>query len=125
MHPAWNNVDFNPYTRMVHYPRFAATLNAMGILSAKRYQRLRETDPKIIAWDLRYGIPFPDGVFDCVYHSHFLEHLPKNGAPAFLKECYRVLKPGGTIRVAVPNLSYWADRYLQSVSAMRTGTTNM
>src|SRR5437773_9968167 len=107
MHRDWNNVDFNPYTWMVHYPRLAALLKELCILSAKRYARLQQTDAAIIRWDVRKGIPFPDQAFDVAYHSHFLEHLPKKDASAFLKECYRVLKAGGILRVVVPDLKYW------------------
>src|SRR5262245_46493744 len=125
MHRDWNNVDFNPYTWMVHYPRLAALLRTAGILSKKRYERLKETDPAIIAWDLRKGIPFPDQAFDFVYHSHFLEHLSKECAPSFLKECHRVLKPGGTLRVVVPDLRYWTEQYMQSTAAMRHRSVNL
>ena len=121
MHWDWNNVDFNPYTRIVRYPRLAAMLHAAGILSHKRYQRLKSTDPRIIAWDLRRGIPFPDASFDMVYHSHFLEHLPPRQVPDFLRECHRVLKPNGIMRVVVPDLGYWAEQYLDSAARIRKG----
>jgi hypothetical protein len=83
MHWDWNNVDFNPYSRMVRYPWLAPILKILGVLSKKRYERLKRTDPAIISWDLRRGIPFPDASFDMVYHSHFLEHLPNDFALAF------------------------------------------
>ena len=118
MHWDWTNVDFNPYTWMVHHPRLAAILKRVGILSRKRYERLKGTDPAIIAWDLRRGIPFPEASFDLVYHSHFLEHLPKALAPAFLQECSRVLKPRGLLRVVVPDIRYWAEKYLDSFGEM-------
>ncbi|HLL73725.1 MAG TPA: methyltransferase domain-containing protein [Pyrinomonadaceae bacterium] len=72
-------------------------------------------DPSVMAHDLRQGIPFEDGRFDVVYHSHLLEHFSKARAQLFLKECWRVLKPGGTLRVAVPDLERMARDYLQSL----------
>jgi len=125
MHNDWNNVDFNPYTWMVLHPRLAAVLKRVGVLSNKRYERLKRTDPRIIRWDLRRGIPFPDESFDMAYHSHFLEHLPKPLAPVFLKECHRVLKPDGTLRVVVPDLRYWAARYLESFDDMQDGKSHL
>ena len=68
----------------------------------------------VIGHDLRKGISFPDGKFDVVYHSHLLEHFPRAQALPFLRECYRVLKPGGIIRVAVPDLERIARVYLQA-----------
>lgn len=67
--------------------------------------------PDVIAHDLRTPLPFEDNVFDAVYHSHVLEHLPKRLAPLFLDECLRVLKPGGIIRVAVPDLESIVAQY--------------
>ena len=66
----------------------------------------------VIPFDLKQGIPFPDSVFDVVYHSHLLEHFPKEYALTFLKDCYRVLKPGGIIRTVVPDLENIARLYL-------------
>ncbi|MCF6147392.1 MAG: methyltransferase domain-containing protein [Candidatus Kuenenia sp.] len=62
------------------------------------------TGPGVIAHNLAKGIPFEDGSFDVVYHSHLLEHFSKSDAQRFMEECYRVLKDGGIIRVVVPDL---------------------
>ena len=43
-----------------------------------------------------------DNTYDGVYNEHFIEHLEKDDGVAFLKEMYRVLKPGGTIRTIWP-----------------------
>lgn len=64
------------------------------------------------AVDLSQGIPFPDQSFSVVYHSHFLEHLPKQAAVDLLRECCRVLIPGGVIRVVVPDLEQIVRTYL-------------
>ena len=71
------------------------------------------TAPGVRAYDLRKGIPYPDATFEVVYHSHLLEHFAKEAAPAFLRECHRVLKPGGTLRVAVPDLERIVRAYLE------------
>ena len=44
----------------------------------------------------------PDSVFDGVYNEHFIEHLFKYQGINFLKEMFRVLKSGGTIRTIWP-----------------------
>jgi SAM-dependent methyltransferase len=82
------------------------------------------TAPGVRAYDLRAGIPYPDASFDIVYHSHLLEHLPKEAASAFLRECYRVLKPAGTIRVAVPDLERIARLYLEALEKSLGGETS-
>ncbi len=60
--------------------------------------------PKVLSHNLKYPLPFPNESFDAVYHSHVLEHLPRHQAAPFVKECFRVLKHDGIIRVVVPNL---------------------
>mgnify|MGYP001570520095 CR=1 FL=1 len=75
----------------------------------------------VIAADLGKGIPFPDQSFDVIYHSHLLEHFPKAHAPVFLKDCLRVLRPGGVIRIAVPDLEAIARNYLLALEKARSG----
>lgn len=61
--------------------------------------------------DVTEGIPYPDNSVALIYHSDFFEHLSYPEAKAFLKECYRVLKPGGRMRVCVPDISIFIDHY--------------
>lgn len=56
-----------------------------------------------------------------VYHSHLLEHFSRHNALNFAQECYRVLKPGGIIRVAVPDLERIARMYLHSLEKALQG----
>lgn len=73
---------------------------------------LDSNDEQVIKHDLLTGIPFEANYFDCVYHSHLLEHLAPKQGEELLKECWRVLKPGGILRVAVPDLEQIARLYL-------------
>lgn len=82
---------------------------------------LYSDDERIIAHDLRIPLPIPDQTFEAVYHSHVLEHFPKNDAPRFMRECFRVLKPGGFVRVVVPDLETIARLYLQNLDLAITG----
>jgi predicted SAM-dependent methyltransferase len=59
------------------------------------------------------GIPFDANSMDVVYHSHVLEHFSKSDGTQFIKECYRVLKTNGIIRIAVPDLETIAKEYLK------------
>jgi len=53
-------------------------------------------------------LPFPDASADFIFTEHMIEHLTLSDAQNFLTECARVLRPGGRIRVATPDL----DRFL-------------
>lgn len=69
--------------------------------------------PEVTKFDLRDGLPFPDETFDAVYHSHVLEHLEPQRGKELLVDCHRVLKPGGVLRVVVPDLEYICRAYLE------------
>ena len=73
------------------------------------------TGEKIIPYDLSKGIPFADNTFELVYHSHVLEHFSRNAATSFIQECYRVLRPGGILRVVVPDFEQIARLYITSL----------
>lgn len=47
---------------------------------------------------------FRNDIVDLIFFSHTLEHLPWKSIPPILKDCYRVLKPGGTMRIIVPDI---------------------
>lgn len=91
-HPAWTNVDFI------------------------------STGKGVIGHNLTQGIPFPNESFDVVYHSHLLEHFPKAEAEFFLRECCRVLRPQGVLRVVVPDLEQIARIYLVAIEQARAGS---
>jgi predicted SAM-dependent methyltransferase len=67
-------------------------------------------EPCELQLDLREDMPFKDEVAAMVYAEHFLEHLLHPiDSMHFLRECLRVLKPGGVIRIVVPD-SEWPLR---------------
>lgn len=77
---------------------------------------MKSNSTDIIAVNLLNGIPFPDNSFDVVYHSQVLEHIPNEKAQNFIKECFRVLKPEGIIRVVVPDLENIVDEYKKKLT---------
>ena len=77
--------------------------------------------PRVIQHDLRTRLPFPEGRFEAVYHSHVLEHLPRADGLRLLQECARVLRPKGIIRVAVPDLEAIARLYIKYLDEASQG----
>jgi predicted SAM-dependent methyltransferase len=82
-------------------------------------------DPVEVAWNMARPLPFGSALVTAVFHEHLLEHLPLQAGAAFMQECYRVLKPGGILRVGVPDAgklirSYGGDRtYLEALHPSR------
>lgn len=77
-------------------------------LPAEGWRELRlDIDPKVdpdIVASMTDMAPVPDGSVDAVWSSHNLEHLDPHEAPVALREFLRVLKPGGTLLLTVPDL---------------------
>ena len=74
---------------------------------------MTSNNPYVKSHNLHHGIPFPDCQLEVIYHSQVLEHIPKEKAPDFIRECFRVLKPGGMMRVVVPDLENIVNEYLK------------
>ena len=63
--------------------------------------------------DVRKGLPFPDESCDLIFSEHFIEHLSQAEGTRLMREMRRVLKPGGTVRLATPDLAGMAEDYQQ------------
>jgi len=73
---------------------------------------------KLDVWaDLRNPLPFPDNSVDAFYSHHVIEHLPPDILPTHFAEMHRCLKPGGMIRIAVPDTEMAMRKYLQNDTA--------
>jgi len=90
-HPAWMNLDVRPPNGQVQ------------------------------AWDVSKGLPFGNNEVDACYASHLLEHLSRGQARALLQESRRVLRPGGIIRLAVPDLEAITREYLNVLAQAEKG----
>lgn len=67
---------------------------------------------KIDLWlDVRNGIPFRDNSVASIYTTHMLEHFFPDELQRLLGECYRVLHPGGGMRIIVPSLRTAIEAY--------------
>jgi predicted SAM-dependent methyltransferase len=116
--PGWINYDNSPSVWMARWPILASLLARLGLIDQHalafvafcRSYRIRHADAA-------RRIPHGTGTVDAIYASHVLEHLDRVEAQGFLAECRRVLKPGGMLRLAVPDLRDAAYQYLRQNDA--------
>jgi predicted SAM-dependent methyltransferase len=65
-----------------------------------------------IQLDLKRPLPIPENRVDAIYSSHFLEHFSyPDPLLSLVRECYRILSPGGYFSAAVPNGSRYISAY--------------
>jgi predicted SAM-dependent methyltransferase len=104
----WLNVDGSPNVLMGKWPMFRGML-----IKAKLLPQTAKADypSKIQRLNLAKPLPFASNTFDFVYSSHTLEHLYLAQTQALLRECVRVLKPGGVARMLVPDLQAIFEEY--------------
>jgi SAM-dependent methyltransferase len=58
----------------------------------------------IIFIDAREEIPFENQVIDYIFSEHMIEHMNYKDGLFMLRECYRIMRPGGKIRIATPDV---------------------
>jgi predicted SAM-dependent methyltransferase len=98
----WLNSDLNP-------------VRSMGVYMANRRQSEARYDAAphplrdVIFVDATKRLPFRDRTFDYVFSEHMIEHIPFRDAMGLLNEIFRVLKPGGTLRLSTPDLAFLID----------------
>ncbi len=72
--------------------------------------------PGVLVWDIgriaRDPLPFRDGTFKGIYTEHCLEHIELDEARANMREWHRVLKPGGIVRIIVPDGEIYIDGWI-------------
>jgi predicted SAM-dependent methyltransferase len=89
--PGWLNTDLDP--------TLGRTVTADG--------------PPVIFLDVTRRFPFLDATFDYAAAEHLIEHLHYDAGRRMLAECARVLRPGGRIRIATPDLERLLNLYEQ------------
>lgn len=87
--PGWLNADYHPKTR------------------------------DVLHLDATRRLPFEDAAFDYVFSEHMIEHFTFPQGQDLLRECFRVLAPGGVVRIATPDLAFLVDLYRPDEPATR------
>lgn len=65
-----------------------------------------------ICWDItKKAYPLTNEKVEGIFTEHCLEHIPYEKCIENLKEFYRLLKPGGTLRIVVPDGEIYCDLY--------------
>ena len=109
------NVDFSMYM-ILRQSAWALPLVA-PMIGPERVERIKAMRGTMVRQNLKNGIPFPTGFADAAYHSHVMEHIPRESVIGFQKEILRVLKPGGIQRLCLPDLEQLVHEYTRSLAA--------
>lgn len=98
----WMNFDGSPTLRFERMP----FIGRLYVKNSKRF-------PVDVEYgNIVTGLPLEDGSVDGVYASHVLEHLCRQDFYKSLRNIRRLLKPGGVLRLIVPDLLSRSRHYL-------------
>ncbi len=98
----WINVDFGPGAKLSKIP-------VLRQISRRFFSH--DWDDAIFIHDLRKPLPWQDNTVSHIYSAHTFEHLTKDAGERLTFESFRVLQPGGVLRVVVPDLGHTVSLY--------------
>jgi len=79
-----------------------------------------DVDPRSDAYvDIKKNLPFQTDSIDVVYLEEVIEHISNPEGIALMQECYRVIKPGGWIRITTPSLNFFAQEFFSNPKETR------
>jgi SAM-dependent methyltransferase len=116
--PGWLNFDNSLSVRVARWSGVSTALTwlpVMGTASAGLVAQAQRGDIRFA--NATAHIPCASGSAGAVYSSHMIEHLDQAEARGFLAEVRRVLRPGGVVRLAAPDLSRLVHAYVASGDA--------
>ena len=109
----WRNFDNSLSLRLAKVPLLPGILYKYKVIDTSRTEFMQFAQHNQIEYgDATKGLPFSNGSVEVLYSSHMFEHLDRTEASIFLNEARRILRSGGIIRLAVPDLRKQVQQYL-------------
>jgi SAM-dependent methyltransferase len=115
----WENIDKSLSAMLARHAVLRALLKAIRFLPSEVLSR--KWSSNIRFYDVRKGLPFRDGSTAYVYVSNLLTALPYQETLKLFQEIYRVLVPGGIIRVVDLDVLKVTREYNQHISQLGSG----
>lgn len=109
--PGWTHLDNSAGAWLGRHPLVGGALRGLLGARGRAWLPAGGWGPNCTRMNLARGLSLPSASADHVYSSHFLEHLTLKEARRLLSDCHRVLRPGGRIRMLVPDLASVVERY--------------
>jgi predicted SAM-dependent methyltransferase len=106
----WVNTDSSLNANIQRIP-------LIGRAITKFFSPVVYKESNVIYMNLNKKWRYSNNSIDIVYASHLYEHLSIKSSNLFLEEAYRTLKPGGVIRVVVPDLYQICKKYIETYEA--------
>lgn len=96
----WYNIDNSP------------TILVSRVPALQKFLRTPAWPRNVRRHNVLKGMPFADATVDYIYSSHTFEHFTYAQSLTVAKDCFRILKVCGILRIAVPDLQKIVRDYL-------------
>lgn len=104
----WINIDGSNRARLAAgLPWLDRLLTRVGAIPATEF------GPHVTVHNLFKPLPFRTGTVGCIYAGELWEHFEYPDAARLTAECFRILAPGGVLRVRVPDGPEFWRAYLE------------
>lgn len=109
----WLNFDNTPAIKLANSPLKYRIAKLFGMLKKTHIENIEWNKKNKIKYaDAAKSIPLPPNSVEAIYTSHMFEHLSREGAKSFLYEAKKILKIDGVLRVSIPDLKIYIEKYL-------------
>ena len=108
------NLDNHIFLQLSRFPKLATALLPREYHDYLESYRQAREKAVLLRHDCRKPLKMADNSADHILCSHFLEHVYPDEAQNILRDFRRVLKPGGTLHVIIPDLRLQVDEYLRN-----------
>tara|TARA_B100000900_G_scaffold413752_1_gene438482 strand:+ start:1357 stop:2007 length:651 start_codon:yes stop_codon:yes gene_type:complete len=114
----WINMDNSLAIKLANSPFIYRLAKLLKLLNSSQIDNIEWNRNNSIQFaDATKNLPFEENSIECIYTSHMLEHLSREGACIFLNEAYRSLKNGGVLRIAIPDINIHINEYISNKDA--------
>lgn len=112
------NYDNHIFLRLINFP------SLFYLIFPRKYHEIfskfvtASTLFDLKRWNCKKPLPHNETSIDHILCSNFLEHVYESEAIKIVKDFYVKLKPGATLHILLPDLSFYVDQYSQQKQNM-------
>jgi predicted SAM-dependent methyltransferase len=116
----WSNLDGGGRVKRT-WLRAMRSARSIGVPDGVLPTMLRRYPRDVVLWDMQQTpLPYEDGSASIIFSQYSFEYLSTDHTRKVLKDCARILAPGGLIRLCQTDIGAAIDRYLSDSEVTRS-----
>lgn len=107
------NIDNSFSVFLSKHNFFYFLLKKTGFLSKENINMVLFCKNNKIKFGNATKLKFAENSVDVIYTSHVLEHITRDEVMSFVKQAHLILKPGGVLRIVLPDMNILINDYIK------------